>query len=103
MMEGGVWRAADMLEELKKRGWESEHSQNPVRAVEAAMNRLWKVKGEIERVGRGQYVYKSLPASPSSVRTWACSPSAATVAAATGSIGVGLSGAPVRPSGGDES
>lgn len=55
--EGGVWNARQLLAEMKKRGWESKDSDNPIRPTEAAISRLWRVKKEIERVGRGQYRY----------------------------------------------
>ncbi len=61
MSDGGIWTAAQLLAEMKKRGWESRGSKNPIRPTEAAINRLWKVKMEIERVGRGQYRYIGLP------------------------------------------
>jgi hypothetical protein len=57
MKDGGVWSAGEILAEMQKRGWESKESKNPIRPTEAAINRLWKVKKEIERVGRGQYRY----------------------------------------------
>jgi hypothetical protein len=57
MKQGGVWTAGGLLAEMKKRGWESKGSKNPIRPTEAAINRLWKVKKEIQRVGRGQYRY----------------------------------------------
>jgi hypothetical protein len=57
MKEGGVWNAKQLLAEMEKRGWESKGSENPIRPTEAAISRLWRVKKEIERVGRGQYRY----------------------------------------------
>lgn len=57
MREGGTWTVASIFEEMKKREWESKESKEPIRAAEAALNRLWKVKKEVERVGRGQYRY----------------------------------------------
>jgi len=57
MKDGGVWTSRQLLDEMKKRGWESKGSPNPIRPTEAAINRLWKVKREIERVGRGEYRY----------------------------------------------
>lgn len=66
MREGGVWTAKELLEELTRRGWEPENAKHPQAATEAALNRLWKVKGELDRVARGQYRYKGLPASPAS-------------------------------------
>jgi hypothetical protein len=59
--EGGVWNARQLLAEMKKRGWESKESENPIRPTEAAISRLWRVKKEIERVGRGQYRYIGAP------------------------------------------
>ncbi|HET9197624.1 MAG TPA: hypothetical protein VFN92_05130 [Solirubrobacterales bacterium] len=59
--EGGVWNARQLLAEMKKRGWESKESDNPIRPTEAAISRLWRVKKEIERVGRGQYRYIGAP------------------------------------------
>jgi hypothetical protein len=64
MKDGGVWSARSVLVELKKHGWESKSSSDPIRPTEAAMNRMWKVKKEIERVGRGEYRYIGSPASP---------------------------------------
>jgi hypothetical protein len=64
MREGGVWNAKDMLAELTRRGWEPKGAKHPVPTVEAAMNRLFRVKGEIERVGRGEYTYKGFPGTP---------------------------------------
>lgn len=63
MKDGGVWTGKQILEEMKRRGWESRESQNPIRPTEAAINRLWKVKGELERVGRGQYRYVGPPSA----------------------------------------
>lgn len=65
MREGGVWTARTMLEELKKRGWEPKKAKHPLPTVEAAMDRMYRVKGEIDRIGRGEYSYKGFPASPS--------------------------------------
>jgi hypothetical protein len=65
MREGGVWTAKTMLAELTKRGWEPKTAKHPLPTVEAAINRLFRVKDEIERVGRGEYSYKGFPASPS--------------------------------------
>lgn len=65
MQEGGVWTARAMLEELMRRGWEPKRAKHPLPTVEAAMDRLFRVKREIKRVGRGEYAYKRLPASPS--------------------------------------
>lgn len=65
MRAGGVYTAKDMLAELTKRGWEPKEAKHPLPTVEAAMNRLYRVKGELERVGRGEYTYKGFPASPS--------------------------------------
>jgi hypothetical protein len=59
--EGGVWNARQLLAEMRKRGWESKESENPIRPTEAAISRLWRVKKEIERVGRGQYRYIGAP------------------------------------------
>lgn len=64
MREGGVWTAKSMLAELTKRGWEPKTAKHPLPTVEAAINRLFRVKDEIERVGRGEYSYKGFPASP---------------------------------------
>jgi len=64
MREGGVWTAKAMLAELMKRGWEPKEAKHPLPTVEAAMSRLYRVKGEIERVGRGEYTYKGFPGSP---------------------------------------
>lgn len=64
MREGGVWTARTMLDELEKRGWEPKDAKHPHAAVEAAMDRMFRVKGEIERVGRGEYAYKGFPPSP---------------------------------------
>jgi hypothetical protein len=65
MREGGVWTGRTMLEELTKRGWEPKDAKHPQATVEAAMDRLFRVKKETERVGRGEYAYKGFPASPS--------------------------------------
>jgi len=65
MKAGGVWTGRTMLEELQKRGWEPKKAKHPQATVEAAMDRLFRVKKEIERVGRGEYTYKGFPASPS--------------------------------------
>jgi hypothetical protein len=61
MKAGGVWTGGQLLDEMKRRGWESKESKNPIRPTEAALNRLWKVKKEVERVGRGQYRYIGPP------------------------------------------
>jgi hypothetical protein len=63
MSQGGVWTGGQILEEMKRRGWESKESKNPIRPTEAAINRLWKVKKEIERVGRGRYQYIGPPSA----------------------------------------
>ena len=65
MREGGVYTGRSMLEELTKRGWEPKDAKHPLATVEAAMDRLFRVKKEIERVGRGEYTMKGHPASPS--------------------------------------
>jgi hypothetical protein len=65
MREGGIWSAKDVLEELKRRGWEPRDAQHPQAATEAAVNRLYRVKKELDRVGRGKYRYKGIPSSPS--------------------------------------
>jgi len=65
MKDGGVWTGRSMLKELTKRGWEPKKAKHPQATVEAAMDRLFRVKKEIERVGRGEYTYKGFPASPS--------------------------------------
>lgn len=65
MREGGVWSPKEMLAELTRRGWEPKQAQHPLPTVEAAINRLFRVKGEIERVGRGEYTYKGFPGTPS--------------------------------------
>lgn len=65
MKGGGVWTGRTMLEELTRRGWEPKKAKHPQATVEAAMDRLFRVKNEIERVGRGEYTYKGFPASPS--------------------------------------
>lgn len=61
MKPGGVWTGGQLLDEMKRRGWESKESKNPIRPTEAALNRLWKVKKEVERVGRGRYRYIGVP------------------------------------------
>jgi hypothetical protein len=65
MKSGGVWTARTMLEELQRRGWDPKKAKHPQATVEAAMDRLFRVKEETERIGRGEYVYKGFPASPS--------------------------------------
>jgi hypothetical protein len=65
MKGGGVWTGRAMLDELVKRGWEPKKAKHPLATVEAAMDRLFRVKKETERVGRGEYAYKGHPASPS--------------------------------------
>jgi hypothetical protein len=47
--------------ELERRGWEFSNAQDPHRAAEAALGRLWSKKGEIERVSRGNYRWKGIP------------------------------------------
>lgn len=64
MREGGVYSGRSMLDELTKRGWEPKEAKHPLATVEAAMDRLFRVKKEIDRVGRGEYTYKGHPASP---------------------------------------
>jgi hypothetical protein len=64
MREGGVYTGRSMLDELTKRGWEPKEAKHPLATVEAAMDRLFRVKKEIDRVGRGEYTYKGHPASP---------------------------------------
>jgi hypothetical protein len=64
MREGGVYTGRTMLDELTKRGWDPKDAKHPLATVEAAMDRLFRVKEEIERVGRGEYTYKGHPASP---------------------------------------
>jgi hypothetical protein len=65
MREGGVWTARALLDELTRRGWNPKKAKNELATVEAAMDRLYRVKKEIDRVGRGEYTYKGFPASPS--------------------------------------
>jgi hypothetical protein len=61
MREGGDWNAREIHAELEKRGWVSPDAKFPIRATEAAINRLYRVTNEIEKVGRGRYRYKSFP------------------------------------------
>jgi hypothetical protein len=65
MRGGGVYTGRSMLEELTRRGWEPKDAKHPLATVEAAMDRLFRVKKEIDRVGRGEYTMKGHPASPS--------------------------------------
>lgn len=65
MRGGGVYTGRSMLDELTKRGWEPKEAKHPLATVEAAMDRLFRVKKEIDRVGRGEYTMKGHPASPS--------------------------------------
>lgn len=64
MREGGVYTGRTLLDEMTKRGWEPKGVKHPLATVEAAMDRLFRVKGELHRVGRGEYAYKGHPASP---------------------------------------
>lgn len=64
MREGGVWGGRDILDELVRRGWASPNAKFPIRATEAAINRLWKL-GELEKVSRGRYRYKLAPTDQS--------------------------------------
>lgn len=61
MREGGVWTPKEIHAELEKRGWVSPDAKHPIRATEAAINRLWRDKGEIEKVGRARYRFKTAP------------------------------------------
>jgi hypothetical protein len=65
MTEGGVWTAQSLLEELIRRGWEPKNAQHPLQTIHAAIDRLYRVKEEIDRVERGTYTRKGHPASPS--------------------------------------
>lgn len=67
MLEGGVWTAQGLLEELIRRGWEPKGAgaQHPLQTIHASIDRLYRVKGEIDRVERGTYTRKGFPASPS--------------------------------------
>ncbi len=65
MREGGIYTGRSMLEELKRRGWDPKEAKHPLATVEAAMDRLYRVKKEIERVGRGEYTMKGFPGTPS--------------------------------------
>jgi hypothetical protein len=64
MREGGVYNGRSLLEEMTKRGWEPKDVKHPLATVEAAMDRLFRVKEELVRVNRGEYTYKGHPASP---------------------------------------
>jgi hypothetical protein len=64
MKDGGVWTSRMMLEELRRRDWESPCSTDPLRATSAAMTRLCREKHELERVGRGHYRYIGPWAAP---------------------------------------
>lgn len=67
MRTGGVWTAGQVHDELQRRGWVSPEAQHPMRATEAAINRLWRKNGEVERVGRGQYRYTLAPTDQASL------------------------------------
>jgi hypothetical protein len=58
---GGVWKAADIHAELKRRGWVSSELKNPKAATEAAIYRLWHDNREVERVAPGRYRYIGKP------------------------------------------
>jgi hypothetical protein len=58
MRTGGVWSAPEIHKELERRGWVSRAAKHPLRATEAAINRLYRDKKEIEKVERGRYRWK---------------------------------------------
>jgi hypothetical protein len=64
MREGGVYNGRSLLDEMTRRGWEPKDVKHPLATVEAAMDRLFRVKEELVRVNRGEYTYKGHPASP---------------------------------------
>lgn len=61
MREGGVWDTGQVLNALSKRGWIDNDVMHPRKAVETAVNRLYSKYGEVDRVGRGRYRYKTAP------------------------------------------
>lgn len=52
------WRVQALMGELEQRGWIDPDVQQPDRAVHAAIQRLVKKYGEVERVGHATYQYR---------------------------------------------
>ncbi|MBA3261836.1 MAG: hypothetical protein H0T69_05100 [Thermoleophilaceae bacterium] len=64
MRDGGVWTVKRLHSELVQRGWVNPEAQHPEKATETALSRLHKKYHEVDRVGRGQYRYKTAPHDP---------------------------------------
>ena len=54
-----IWTFPGLLKEIQHRRWGSKATKDPQRSIEAAVHRLLYVHEEIERVGRGEYRYRS--------------------------------------------
>jgi lambda repressor-like predicted transcriptional regulator len=55
--EDHVWKAADVLQAMRQRGWSDPGGDKPARAIAVALSRLER-RGEAERVGYGRYRWK---------------------------------------------
>ncbi len=64
MLDGGVWTVDQVYKTIMRRDWIDESVMHPRKAVETAVNRLYSKYGEVERVGRGRYRYKTAPTDP---------------------------------------
>lgn len=69
MREGGVWTVKKLHDELVRRGWVNPDAQHPEKATETALSRLHKKYNEVDRVGRGQYRYRTAPHDPNLLDT----------------------------------
>lgn len=58
-----LWRAKDLTEILRQRGWLSTTAKYPERGVDTAIARLLG-RGDIERVERGRYRVTGRPSQP---------------------------------------
>jgi hypothetical protein len=52
-----AWKAAEVLDIMRERGWGDPHAEKPARPIAVALSRLER-RGEAERVGYGRYRWK---------------------------------------------
>ena len=55
---GGLWEPQTLLTQLFERGWTTE-SAKPIAVISGALGRLVQTEGGVEKVGHGQYRWRS--------------------------------------------
>jgi hypothetical protein len=55
---GGIWEPASLLEKLIEQGWTTQ-STKPISVISGALGRLTQIDRDIEKVGHGQYRWRS--------------------------------------------